>query len=45
MRNMLVTGGSRNVGESLAKKLVTGPENFVVVDDLFTGGGYVKIAQ
>lgn len=38
MNKILVTGGAGNVGGSLAKKLVTNPENFVVVmDDLSTG--------
>lgn len=38
MRKILITGGAGNVGGSLAKKLVTNPENFVViVDDLSTG--------
>lgn len=38
MNTILVTGGAGNVGGSLAKKLVTNPDNFVVVmDDLSTG--------
>ena len=38
MNSILVTGGAGNVGGSLAKKLVTNPDNFVVVmDDLSTG--------
>lgn len=38
MRKILITGGAGNVGGSLAKRLVTNPENFVVVvDDLSTG--------
>lgn len=38
MLKILITGGAGNVGGSLAKRLVTNPENFVVVvDDLSTG--------
>lgn len=38
MNTILVTGGAGNVGGSLAKSLVTNPDNFVVVmDDLSTG--------
>ena len=38
MRKILITGGAGNVGSSLAKKLVTNPDNFVVIaDDLSTG--------
>lgn len=37
-RNILITGGAGNVGGSLARRLVTDPENFVVVvDNLLTG--------
>lgn len=38
MRKILITGGAGNVGSSLAKKLVSDPDNFVVIaDDLSTG--------
>ena len=37
-RTILVTGGAGNVGGSLASRLVSDPENYVVVvDDLTTG--------
>lgn len=37
-RKILITGGAGNVGGSLARRLVTDPDNFVViVDNLLTG--------
>jgi len=38
MRNILITGGSGFIGSCLAEKLISDPENYVViVDDLSTG--------
>ena len=38
MRNILITGGSGNVGGSLARRLASNPDNYVViVDSLLTG--------
>lgn len=38
MRNILITGGAGFIGSSLADKLITDPENYVVlVDNLLTG--------
>lgn len=37
-RKILITGGAGNIGGSLAKRLVTNPDNYVVVvDNLLTG--------
>lgn len=37
-KKILITGGAGNIGGSLARRLVTNPENFVViVDNLLTG--------
>ena len=37
-KNILITGGCGNVGGSLARRLVTDPDNFVVIiDNLLTG--------
>ena len=38
MRKILVTGGAGFIGSALAEKLISNPENYVViVDDLSTG--------
>jgi len=43
MNRILVTGGAGNVGGSLAKKLVTNPDNFVVVLDNLSTGNISKL--
>lgn len=43
MNRILVTGGAGNVGGSLAKKLVTNPDNFVVVLDNLSTGNITKL--
>jgi UDP-glucose 4-epimerase len=44
LRKILITGGAGNVGSSLAKKLISGPDNFVVIVDDLNTGSMLKLA-
>ena len=43
MKQILVTGGAGNVGGALAKKLVTDPDNFVIIVDNLSTGQFHKL--
>lgn len=43
MKHILVTGGAGNVGGALAKKLVTDPDNFVIIVDNLSTGYFHKL--
>lgn len=45
MRNILITGGAGFIGSSLAEKLVTDPENFIVVVDNLQTGSTAKLPK
>jgi UDP-glucose 4-epimerase len=43
LRRILITGGAGNIGASLARRLVTNPDNFVVVVDSLVTGSLEKL--
>lgn len=45
MAKILITGGAGNIGGSLTKRLVTNPENYVVVVDNMLTGDYSKLPE
>ena len=45
MRTILITGGSGFVGSGLAEKMISDPENFVVIVDDLTTGDITKLPK